>query len=148
MQDTETELNEAAYDAHLTMTISCSPGSFMYAGSECVEIWLGVLRVRRGRRGLFVPFPVVVAPFPCCEPASWSAVSSRVDDVVVSVAPAPACPAPAALLSLLNLRPPHATIVPRTKSEAITTSGICAVHVHVQAYARPRCRVRHSRGRT
>lgn len=69
MQDTETELNEAADDAHLTMTISCSPGSFMYAGSECVEIWLGVRRALLGRLALFVPVPfpfavVFAVPFP------------------------------------------------------------------------------------
>lgn len=111
---------------HLTITISCSPGSFMYAGSECVEIWLGVLLVLLGRRALpAVPFcpPVAAAVVFEPGPASWSAVSAT---VVPVVAPA-ACAAPAPQLSSVlvrSLRPPHATAVPTTKSEAITTSGI------------------------
>ena len=103
----------------------------MYAGSECVEIWLGVLLVRLGRRVLFAPFPVAPAPaaaglFPRADPASWSAVSSRAPAVPVT-APA-ACAAPVPQLRSeprRKRRPKHAMRVPTTKSAAITTSGIC-----------------------
>jgi hypothetical protein len=63
------------------MTTSWSPGSFIYAGNEVVDTWLGVRRVLRGRRER-VPAPLAFAlvlalvlalVFPA---VSWSAVIS------------------------------------------------------------------------
>jgi hypothetical protein len=53
---------------NLYITSSCSPASGLYAGSDFVEIWLGVRRLRRGRlvRGgfaLLVPVAGVVDAF-------------------------------------------------------------------------------------
>jgi hypothetical protein len=55
------------------MTSSCAPASLLYSGSERVEIWLGVRRVRRGRRGAADPVGLT--------PASCAAVTSRVAGV-------------------------------------------------------------------
>ena len=116
---------------HLTMTISSSPGSFMYAGSECVEIWLGVRLVLLGRRPRFVPAFAAVVLFPFLFPlpllTSWSAVSSRMPGTAVPVAtPAAWATPPPRLKSAVRRkrRPQQAKMVPTTKSAATATSGI------------------------
>lgn len=58
------------------ITSSSSPGSFIYIGSERVEIWLGVRLVRLVRRSVGVA-AAALAWFVAAVPAISSAVRSR-----------------------------------------------------------------------
>lgn len=64
------------------ITSSSSPGSFMYAGSERVEIWLGVRLVRLARRSVVRVAAALLAWFVAAVPAISSAVRSRTVVVV------------------------------------------------------------------